>query len=86
MKMKDLIGEVVHGKGRSLAERLPAATRKKIRSDFCEILKAEKAGNPIPSMSDIARFFKSEYNVKMSRGTATRWLEQVREELNGKDK
>ena len=81
MGIKDLIGKVEYGPGKTLADRLPAATLKKIRSDFREVVKAKKAGKSTPCISDIVRFVKSEYNVKMDRGTATRWLECAREEL-----
>lgn len=86
MGMKDLIGEMQGGKGRNFADCLPAKIRKKIRSDFREVAKAKKAGHPIPSISAIVRLMKSEYNVKMSPGTAVKWLEHAREELNVKNK
>lgn len=86
MGIKDLIGKVNIGQGRTFASRLTAATHRSIRSDFKEVAKAEKAGKPVPGVSDIVRFVKSHYNVKMGHGTATRWLERAREEINGRNK
>lgn len=86
MGIKDLIGKTEHGPGRTIADRLPAATLKKIRSDFREVAEAEKAGLYKPNVCAIVRFMKSEYDVKMGHGTATRWLEDAREETDGKNK
>ena len=86
MGIKDLIGKVGYGPGVPFADRISVATHGKIRSDFLEVAKAEKAGNAIPSVSAIVRFVNSEYDVKMDRGTADRWLKYAREVISGEDK
>ena len=85
MGIKKLIGEagLVRGAGVPFADRLAATTLKKIRSDFREVVRAEKAGKPVPSTLAIVRFVESEYNIKMCRTTVTLWLEHAQEELNG---
>ncbi len=86
MTIKDLIDDIPKGPGVPFANRLPKGLTKKIRADFRELAIAENEGKTIPNFCAVVRFIKAEYNISMDRTTAVRWMEQAREEYNGKHK
>ena len=86
MEIEKLICKMDGAPSHAFVNRVLPSKLKKIRSDFLEVAKAEKAGSSVPNVTAIARFVTSEYNIKMHRGTAAQWLEEAREELDGKNK